>query len=89
MTFLIRSLLLLVASCALTVQAANTGWLRNAQNSHAEVRLRAAPQGDHLQLLLDIRLQPGWKTYWRSPGEGGVAPEIRWQTPDVNARWSW
>lgn len=89
MTFLIRSLLLLVASCALTVQAADTGWLRNAQNSHAEVRLRAAPQGDHLQLLLDIRLQPGWKTYWRSPGEGGVAPEIRWQTPDVNARWSW
>ncbi|PPC73786.1 protein-disulfide reductase [Pantoea sp. ICBG 985] len=89
MTFLIRSLLLLVASCALTVQAADTGWLRNAQNSHAEVRLRAAPQGDHLQLLLDIRLQPGWKTYWRSPGEGGVAPEICWQTPDVNARWSW
>lgn len=89
MTFLIRSLLLLVASCALSVQAADTGWLRNAQNSHAEVRLRAAPQGDHLQLLLDIRLQPGWKTYWRSPGEGGVAPEIRWQTPDVNARWSW
>lgn len=89
MTVLIRSLLLLLASCAITAQAADTGWLRNAQNSHAEVRLRSASHNDNQQLLLDIRLQPGWKTYWRTPGEGGVAPEIRWQTPEVNAQWFW
>ncbi|HBZ15644.1 protein-disulfide reductase DsbD family protein [Candidatus Pantoea floridensis] len=89
MYLLIRSLLLLLASCAMTAQAADTGWLRNAQNSHAEVRLRSASFNDKQQLLLDIRLQPGWKTYWRTPGEGGVAPEIRWQTPEVNARWFW
>lgn len=89
MTVLIRSLLLLLASCAITAQAADTGWLRNAQNSHAEVRLRSASHNDNQQLLLDIRLQPGWKTYWRTPGEGGVAPEIRWQTPAVNAQWFW
>lgn len=23
-----------------------------------------------------IRLEPGWKTYWRSPGDGGIAPEF-------------
>ncbi|WP_312464395.1 protein-disulfide reductase DsbD domain-containing protein, partial [Pantoea endophytica] len=89
MTVLIRSLLLLLASCAITAQAADTGWLRNAQNSHAEVRLRSASHNDNQQLLLDIRLQPGWKTYWRTPGEGGVAPEIRWQTPAVKAQWFW
>lgn len=89
MYLLIRSLLLLLASCAMTAQAADSGWLRNAQNSHAEVRLRSASFNDKQQLLLDIRLQPGWKTYWRTPGEGGVAPEIRWQTPEVNARWFW
>lgn len=89
MTVLIRSLLLLLASCAITAQAADTGWLRNAQNSHAEVRLRSASHNDNQQLLLDIRLQPGWKTYWRTPGEGGVAPEIRWQTPEINAQWFW
>ncbi len=27
---------------------------------------------------LAIDLAPGWKTYWRSPGEGGVAPEFDW-----------
>ncbi|MBY4837138.1 thioredoxin family protein [Pantoea sp. DY-15] len=89
MTVLIRSLLLLLASCAITAQAADTGWLRNAQNSHAEVRLRSASHNDNQQLLLDIRLQPGWKTYWRTPGEGGVAPEIRWLTPEVKAQWFW
>ena len=89
MTMLIRSLLLLLASFALTAQAADSGWLRNAQNSHAEVRLRSAAHGDTQHLLLDIRLQKGWKTYWRSPGEGGVAPDIRWQTPDVDAQWFW
>lgn len=25
---------------------------------------------------LKITLQPGWKTYWRSPGDGGIAPEF-------------
>ncbi|MBK0098302.1 thioredoxin family protein [Erwinia sp. S63] len=89
MNLFIRSLLLLLVSCTNIVHAADTGWLRNAQNSHAEVRLRSANNGADAQILLDIRLEKGWKTYWRSPGEGGVAPEIRWQTPDVNAQWHW
>lgn len=89
MNVLIRSLMLLLASCAFVVQAADSGWLRNAQNSHAEVRLRTAAQGKEQQLLLDIRLQSGWKTYWRTPGEGGIAPEIRWQNPNVQAQWHW
>ncbi|WP_439213465.1 protein-disulfide reductase DsbD family protein [Duffyella gerundensis] len=89
MNILIRSLMLLLASCAFVVQAADSGWLRNAQNSHAEVRLRTAAQGKEQQLLLEIRLQPGWKTYWRTPGEGGVAPEIRWNAPNVQAQWHW
>jgi len=89
MNLFIRSLLLLLVSCTSIVHAADTGWLRNAQNSHAEVRLRSANDGADAQIMLDIRLEKGWKTYWRSPGEGGVAPEIRWQTPDVNAAWYW
>lgn len=27
---------------------------------------------------LSIALSPGWKTYWRSPGEGGLAPAFDW-----------
>jgi DsbC/DsbD-like thiol-disulfide interchange protein len=29
---------------------------------------------------LAIRLAPGWKTYWRSPGEGGLPPVFDWSS---------
>ncbi len=45
---------------------------------------------------LQIKLAPGWKTYWRSPGDGGIPPrlmleptgnirsvQIAWPVPDV------
>lgn len=27
---------------------------------------------------IEIRLKPGWHTYWRIPGEAGIAPEVDW-----------
>jgi DsbC/DsbD-like thiol-disulfide interchange protein len=36
--------------------------------------------GTHMAGLL-IRLAPGWKTYWRSPGEAGIPPRL-----DLNFR---
>lgn len=27
----------------------------------------------------DIALEPGWKTYWRAPGDSGIPPRISWQ----------
>lgn len=27
---------------------------------------------------LSIRLAPGWKTYWRAPGDGGIPPLFNW-----------
>jgi DsbC/DsbD-like thiol-disulfide interchange protein len=32
-----------------------------------------------------IELEPGWKTYWRMPGESGLAPEFTW-SPSVPAQ---
>jgi len=69
--------------------AADTGWLRAADNDHASVRLRAeTQQGGDTHVLLDVNLEKGWKTYWRSPGEGGIAPAIKWQTP-LEMDWRW
>lgn len=28
---------------------------------------------------LELRLEPGWKTYWRSPGDSGIPPSFDWQ----------
>ena len=40
---------------------------------------------------LDIRLAPGWKTYWRRPGEAGIPPSFNWSgsdnVADVTVRW--
>lgn len=70
-------------------QAADTGWLRAADNQHASVRLRAQTENSgETSLLLDVALQKGWKTYWRSPGEGGIAPAITWHQP-LEALWRW
>ncbi|MGE9551918.1 protein-disulfide reductase DsbD family protein [Erwinia amylovora] len=87
----IRSLALLAGLLWLpALQAADSGWMTSRQNGHAQVRLRAENSpGKPVQALLDIRLQDGWKTYWRSPGEGGVAPVIHWQSEAVTAQWFW
>jgi DsbC/DsbD-like thiol-disulfide interchange protein len=33
--------------------------------------------GRHIAAL-QVDLAPGWKTYWRSPGEGGIPPAFDW-----------
>jgi DsbC/DsbD-like thiol-disulfide interchange protein len=38
-----------------------------AGNPHADARFRAG---------VDIKLAPGWKTYWRYPGDSGVPPRF-------------
>ncbi len=37
-----------------------------------------APEAGRLSAGLDLALADGWKTYWRSPGEIGLPPEIDW-----------
>lgn len=34
---------------------------------------------------LHVALQPGWKTYWRVPGAGGVPPELRASGDNLSA----
>lgn len=40
---------------------------------------------------IELRLAPGWKTYWRRPGDSGLAPEFDWSASDnvalVELRW--
>ncbi len=33
--------------------------------------------GAHMAAM-DLTLAPGWKTYWRSPGEAGIPPSFDW-----------
>ncbi|MGE5539879.1 MAG: protein-disulfide reductase DsbD family protein [Gemmatimonas sp.] len=42
-------------------------------------------------LGLEFRLAPGWKTYWRSPGDAGLPAEVDWSgsenVADLSIRW--
>ena len=70
--------------------ASDTGWLTRPQNSHAKVRLQADRSvPDQTRILLDVQLESGWKTYWHSPGEGGIAPQILWDEPVGDFQWHW
>ena len=42
-------------------RAADSGWLRAADNQHASVRLRAQPSTGETRLLLDVALQKAGK----------------------------
>lgn len=36
----------------------------------------------HRIAALELLLEPGWKTYWRSPGDTGIAPSFDWEASD-------
>lgn len=39
---------------------------------------------------LELVLEPGWKTYWRSPGDAGLPPVFDWQGIDADSvRFYW
>ena len=56
-----------------------SAWFETEQG---RVRLiAAAPQigaTDTLRLGLEFRLAPGWKIYWRAPGDAGLPPSLDW-----------
>lgn len=52
--------------------AARSGWLAQERS---QVRLLLSPAADGtLAGGVDISLDPGWYTYWRTPGDAGVPP---------------
>jgi DsbC/DsbD-like thiol-disulfide interchange protein len=61
---------------AVTAQAADdSAWDGDAR---AGIRLIAGSNSDKAPLRagIEIKLQPGWKTYWRYPGDSGVPPRF-------------
>lgn len=70
-----ESILLVLVACiaghAGAARAADaSAWADDASSS---VRLIA---GDAATAGVEIKLQPGWKTYWRYPGDSGVPPRF-------------
>lgn len=67
----------LSGSVALADTATATDWIDETQVRVRLVDGGPAGQGKH-RLGFEIDLSEGWKTYWRHPGETGVAPHFSW-----------
>ena len=69
-----------------------SAWVRTEQSA---VRLisatTAAGAAAELRVGLEFELQPGWKTYWRSPGDAGFPVSVDWagSTNVAAATMSW
>lgn len=50
------------------------------QAHNSRVRLVAGTEAGKIYAGIDIELAPGWKTYWRTPGDsGGIPPAFAWK----------
>jgi DsbC/DsbD-like thiol-disulfide interchange protein len=79
MTAMRRPVLLAFAILALATQSALATVSDWVDTEGAQVRLVTAGKPDAAGILhgaLEIALQPGWKTYWRDPGDAGVPPQL-------------
>jgi thiol:disulfide interchange protein len=54
-----------------------------AHHTQAKLILSAdtAKPGDTILAGVDLKMEPGWHTYWKNPGAAGMATEIKWQLP--------
>ena len=66
---------LLASSLAVEARAQDASpWIRDG---HSAVRLLAGSRSGAVLLGgIAFQLQPGWKTYWRTPGDSGVPPRF-------------
>lgn len=63
-------------AASLPAAASSSAW---HDSEGGRVRLVTSGRPDaqgRLQGVLDIALKPGWKTYWRDPGDNGVPPQL-------------
>jgi thiol:disulfide interchange protein DsbD len=53
--------------------------------NHTQVKLilsaETAKPGDTIYAGVDMKMEPGWHTYWKNPGAAGMATQIKWQLP--------
>lgn len=90
----IRALLISAALAALVLPAAASAQgTEGPSDPPAELSILPGwrtPQGTHMAALR-IMLKPGWKTYWRSPGDAGIPPHFRWDDSEnlASVRFHW
>jgi thiol:disulfide interchange protein DsbD len=88
----VRSIGIIFAACFLSLnsfnvqaQTALSSFDVPAAAHHTQVKLflsaDIAKPGDTILAGVDLKMEPGWHTYWKNPGAAGMATQIKWQLP--------
>jgi DsbC/DsbD-like thiol-disulfide interchange protein len=65
-----------LATSALSAGASSSDW-HDSEGGRLRLVTTGKPDAQgKLRGALEIALKPGWKTYWRDPGDSGVPPQI-------------
>ena len=77
-----------------TAHAAQSDWVGDPAIGEARLVSAVTATGDLdvLPLGLEFTLAPGWKIYWRTPGEAGLAPGLDFAAsaePDLQGAFRW
>ena len=66
-------------SAGLAASLGQSPWM---DQTNSKVRLVSGTvtgdEGSALYAGVQLRMEPGWKTYWRNPGDSGVPPRFDW-----------
>lgn len=74
----IFALVVAASSAAAQVVSVASPWMAG-QKAKARLLAGSLPSGQGLVAFVEIALEPGWKTYWRTPGDaGGLPPSFDW-----------
>src|SRR5690606_29931154 len=68
--------LICILSPALPAAAASSTWVKSGGGAVRIVTSGLSDKEGLLRGAIEIRLEPGWKTYWRDPGEAGIPPRL-------------
>jgi DsbC/DsbD-like thiol-disulfide interchange protein len=96
-TIALRCLLWCIAAVAVVAQATpsyatdSSSWDGDARSAVRLIAGGSRPSDQEVHAGLEMRLSPGWKTYWRYPGDSGVPPRFNFaqslNVKSVNVSW--
>lgn len=84
-TILRTCLILVLATCTLALVSAPPLLANPVQTEYVRAELGSMvatiQPGTPFWVMLHLRMQEGWHTYWQNPGDSGLATTIRWVLP--------
>jgi DsbC/DsbD-like thiol-disulfide interchange protein len=71
--------IVLASALPATAHSASSDW-QELGGGKARLVVNKDPDTGRLDGMVEVRLNKGWKTYWKSPGGSGIAPEFDFST---------